>query len=229
MPLDQALIEQWKKDDKFFVETNACKIVEMLTKRQNIVMVTGHTGSGKSAILHHIALKYRREGWDVKPVHTVMEMINILKSSKSILRSETIFVLNDPIGKESFDEIQYTTFRRHEDIFYVSFEKFKLFMSCRKYILNEKKVRGILKDDSNIVDINNDKSKLSKNEKENILSKYASKENLSTEELTQIVQTEAYFPLLCKLCFSDKNKAREKLRFFTEPVEVLEEEIILKF
>lgn len=85
-------------------------------KNQNIVIVTGHTGSGKSAILHHIALKYRREGWDVKPVHTVTEMINILKSSKSILRSETIFVRNDPIGKESFDEIEYTTFRKHEDI-----------------------------------------------------------------------------------------------------------------
>lgn len=135
-------------------------------KSQNIVIVTGHTGSGKSAILHHIALKYRREGWDVKPVHTVTEMINILKSSKSILRSETIFVLNDPIGKESFDEIEYTTFRKHEDIFNVSFKKCKLFMSCRKYILSEKKERGVLKDDSNIVDINNNKSKLSKNEKE---------------------------------------------------------------
>lgn len=56
-------------------------------------------------------------------------------------------------------------------------------MLCRKYILNEKKVRGVLKDDLNIVDINNNKLKLSKNEKEKMLSKYELKENLFIEEL----------------------------------------------
>lgn len=68
-------------------------------------MVMGYIGFGKFIILYYIVFKYRREGWDVKFVYIVMEMINILKLFKSILRSEIIFVLNDLIGKELFDEI----------------------------------------------------------------------------------------------------------------------------
>lgn len=41
----------------------------------------------------------------------------------------------------------------------------------------------------------------------------------------EIVQTEAYFPLLCKLYFSNINKEIETLRFFKAPVEVLGKEI----
>lgn len=94
-------------------------------------------------------------------------------------------------------------------------------MSCRKYILSDNRVRGLLKDVSNIVDISNDQLKLCENEKQEIWKKYTFNKNISREDITKIYQTDAYFPLLCKLCFSKKFEVKDMLRFFREPVEVL--------
>lgn len=191
-------MRQWQEDNEHFVETKASKEVERLINCQNIAVVTGHSGSGKSAIVHHIALKYRNQGWKVKPVYTVKEIIETINSSTSVQENKVLFVFNDPIGKESFDEIEYNTWRKYEITLKACFKKVKLLISIRKYILNGDKVRGILKDGSNIVDISNDQLKLRRNEKEQIWRKYALNENVSRKELTKIFQAEAYFPLLCK-------------------------------
>lgn len=82
-----------------------------------------------------------------------------------------------------------------------------------------------MKDKSETVDISNDHFKFSTEEKENIWKRHAFDEYVSKKELMEIVQTEAYLPLLCKLYFSNINKEFEVLRFFKAPVEVLGEEI----
>lgn len=224
LPQDQVLIKLWEEDNTQFFETKASKEVERRIHSKDMVIVTGHTGSGKSAIVQHIALKYRSQGWNVKPVCTMTEIIQTINSTTSG-RERTFFVLNDPIGKDSFDEIEYTLWRKYEETLKACLIKMKLLMSSRKYILNDAKVKGLLKVESNIVDISNDQLKLSRNEKEEILNKYSLNKNVSREEFLKIIQTEAYFPLLCKLCFSKKIKEHKMLRFFTEPVEVFEDEI----
>lgn len=216
---------QWEEDNKLFVETKASNEVEGLIKNQNFVNVTGHTGSGKSTIVHHIALEYKTENWKIKPVRTVMEMIQTINSTTGIMKRKTLFVFDDPIGKESFEEMEYTTWKKYEETLKACLKKDKLLMSCRKYILYDHQVTGFLKDGANIVDISNDQLKLRKNEKEEILSKYALNKNLSTKVFTEIIETEAYFPLLCKLCSSKEYKEHEKLKLFTRPVEVLKKEI----
>lgn len=80
--------------------------MERLINVQNIVIVTGHSGSGKSATIHHIALTFRSQRWKVKPVYSVIDMIQAINLSTNILENKVMFVLNDPIGKESFDEIE---------------------------------------------------------------------------------------------------------------------------
>lgn len=109
LPLDKVLFKRWQEDNKQFVETKASREVEGLIKCQNIVIVTGHTGCGKSAIVHHVALKYRSQGWSVKPISAVMDIIQIINVSTGDLDGRTIFVVSDPIGKDSFDEIEYTS------------------------------------------------------------------------------------------------------------------------
>lgn len=137
-------------------------------KCQNIIIVTGHTGSGKSAILHHSALKYKSQGWNVKPVRTVMEMMQTINSPLNIMERKVLFVFDDPIGKESFEEMEYATWKKYEETLRACLKKVKLLMSCRKYILNDHQVTGLLKDEPNIVDISNDQLKLSEYEKEKI-------------------------------------------------------------
>lgn len=225
MLLDKALFELWEEDNKQFVETKASKEVERLIKCQNIVIVIGHTGSGKSAIVHHGALKYRSQGWKVKPVCTVMDVVQNINISTRDLDDKILFVLSDPIGKDSFDELEYTLWRKYEEILKAIFKKFKVLMSCRKHIINDNKVKGLLKDKSHVVDLSNDNFKLSIKEKENIWNKYDVDKTVSRKELEEIIQTETYFPLLCKLYFTNRANIKDKLRFFKSPVELFEREI----
>lgn len=54
---------------------------------------------------------------------------------------------------------------------------------------------------------------------------YQSDVNLSESEVGEIVQTETYFPLLCKLYFCNKENHQNGTRFFKQPQMVVEEEI----
>lgn len=187
--LDKTCFEQWENDNKQFVETKASKEVERLITCQNIVIVTGHTGSGKSAIVNHTALKYRSQGWKVKPVWTVIDVVHIMISTYD-LEDRILFVLSDPIGKELFDELEYTLWRKYEDILKASFKSVKILMSCRKYIMNDDRVKGLLNDKAHIVDLSNDNFILSTKEKENIWNKYDVEQTVSRKELEEICQTE---------------------------------------
>lgn len=195
MSVDQFILDQWKEDNTLFVETIASKEVERLMNNQNMVIVTGHPGSGKSAIVRHVALKFREQGWNVKVVYTVMQIINL---STLVLNDKTLFVLNDPIGKESFDEIEYTKWRKYEECLKAYLKKIKLLLSCRKYISCDHKVKGLLKDESKIVNLSCNQFKLSYEEKEQIWRKHAHGETVSREELELFVKEIQNFRKLCK-------------------------------
>lgn len=122
------IFDEWQKKDIDFVPTKASKEVENKTKHQNLVIVTGDSGSGKSAIIHHIALKYREQGWDVIPVMEVNEILKICPT----VRNKSLFVLSDPIGKESFDEILYSSWQKYEEMLISTLKKCKLLVTCEK-------------------------------------------------------------------------------------------------
>lgn len=203
--LERAIFEQWEEDNKHFVSTKACKKVEKLVKSQNLVIVTGNSGSGKSAIIQHIALSYRGQGWTVKPIYEINEITDSY-SSVDELQHRALFVLNDPIGNESFDEIAYISWKQQEKRLKVCLKTIKLLLSCKKNTLSDPRVRGILRDKSCIVDLSHDQFKLDKDEKQKIWESYSPNKNISKEEIDGIVQIEAYFPLLCKLYFNNKSK-----------------------
>lgn len=87
--LDRVIFEQWEEDNTLFVRTKACEKVKSKIENQNVVVVTGHSGCGKSAVIQHIALEYRNSGWIVKPVVDVKEMMQIIRTLESGLLSKT--------------------------------------------------------------------------------------------------------------------------------------------
>nr|XP_034330656.1 uncharacterized protein LOC105344498 isoform X23 [Crassostrea gigas]XP_034330657.1 uncharacterized protein LOC105344498 isoform X23 [Crassostrea gigas] len=222
--MEKSIFDQWEQDESCFISTNACEEVEKIIKSRNLVIVGGHSGSGKSAIIQHIALKYRKQGWTVRRVTEVKEIVNEYSSSR-FQKNKTICVFNDPLGKESFDEILNNSWQRYEEEITTYLKTAKLFMSCRNYIISESRITHYLVQHSDIVDINNDQHKLSKQEKIQILNIYMSSLNLSKEECNRIVKTERYFPLLCKLYSEKKEYQGNIFKFFEEPVTVLEGEI----
>lgn len=126
--------------------------------------MAGHSGYGKSTIIKHIALEYRRQDWIVKLVREVTEIINVY-SSNLFLENRTIFILEDPIGKEASDEIAISSWRINEEQLKICLKKVKVLLCCRKNVLNNYREKGLLKDKSNIVDINSDQFKLNSQEK----------------------------------------------------------------
>lgn len=221
--LERDTFKQWEEDNKLFILTKGSKEVERRIRNNNLVIVTGHSGSGKSAIIQHIALRHRSQGWIVKLLNGVEE---ISKSYQLVLQDKTMFVLNDPIGKRFLDEIAYSSWEKNEEWLNVCLNKVKLLMSCRKYILSDVRVRGIFKDKSKIVDINDAELKLTNDEKERLWNIHSRNKILSKEEYDEIFKTEEYFPLLCKLYFENRMHQRDGLfTFFGEPVKVVEEEI----
>lgn len=185
--------------------------------------MTGHSGSGKSAIIQHIALKYRERGWSVKPIQGVKDIVNAFQSNET--NEKKVFVLNDPIGKESFDELAFGAWSRYQEALSYYFEKSKVLISCRRYILLDSRLRGPLKDKNARVDVNDDQFKFSKEEKRQIFELYKVDLDFTEEESDEILQIEAYFPLLCKLYSSKKICHDKGVLFFKEPVIVLEDEI----
>lgn len=213
------IFELWQQENIMFIPTKASKAVEKITETTNLVIVTGNSGSGKSAIIQHIALKYRERGWNVKPVSEVNEIIKD-KPSES-----TMFVFDDPIGKESFDEISYNSWMKNERKLESRLKKVNLLISCRKCVLKDPRVKGLFNSDSNIVDIDDDKLKLSDDEKQKIFKQYIPNIRLTETEYAEIMKIKTYFPLLCHLYSSNEKYQEDWLRFFQEPVEVLKEEL----
>lgn len=223
-PVDRDIFKQWQEDNNTFISTRACTEVETLIKNQSLVVVTGNSGSGKSVIIQHIALSYRGQGWTVKPIYEVSEITKAYCSLDKF-HNKILFVLNDPIGNEIFDEIAYKSWKIQEERTKCFLKRIKILVSCRKYILNDPRVNGILKDKSFIVDLSHAQLKLDNDEKQKIWRSHSSRKILSKEEINVIAQTEEYFPLLCKLYLGQKIEQKDKLRFFEEPVAEMEKEI----
>lgn len=226
-PVDRAMFAQWERDNFLFIFTKACEEVEKITKSKNFVIVTGHSGSGKSAIIKHIALKYRNQGWIIKLVNKVTDIINIMNEIllNEVFKNKTLFVVEDPIGVEAFDEIAFYSWRKYEEQLRVCLNTAKLLMSCRTYVMKDGRIKGFFITNSTIIDINNVELKLAEHEKRKILNIHTSRMNLSEEDVTKIVNTDMYFPLLCKLYSSNIKTENDALKFFKEPVAVLEKEI----
>lgn len=75
----------------------------------------------------------------------------------------------------------------YEEILKESFKIVKVLMLCRKYIMNDSKVKGLLKDKLYIVDFSNDNFKLSIKEKENIWKKYDVDKIVFRKKLKKII------------------------------------------
>ena len=207
-----------------FVPTKASKEVGKMIKHKRLVIVAGHSGCGKTAIVQHIALRYRRHGWLIKPVDTVQEIKEAYISEK-YKKDKTMFVFNDPIGKEALSEVLYTEWKKYEQTLTRFLTSVKIVLTCRKCIVFDTRVKGLYEERSNIVVIDNDKNKLSDSEKCQLLQNFTDYKGISKETTKEILKVEPYFPLLCKLFARNWIHSANELRFFTEPTEFFQKEI----
>lgn len=223
--MEREIFKDWQQEDELFVQTKASEKVESVIKKSNLVIVAGHSGSGKSAIIQHVALVLRKQGWVVKQINSI-ENIEASLSSEESTENTTLFVLNDPIGKEFLDDVAYSTWRTFEQSLTQFLKKVKLLVTCRNSILQDNKVKKLthFQDSSNVINVDSGPFELNEYEKRKIFEKHNAKRQITKEDISEIVQTKTYFPLLCKL-FSKTEDSIDHLVFFREPKKVLQNEI----
>ena len=183
----------------------------------------GHSGSGKSAIIQHIALEYRKQGWVVQPVYSVEE-IHLAFKAGHFTKEKTIFVFNDPIGKESFDEMLYHAWGHYRETLGLLLKHAKLLLTCRKSVFSNERTKRLFTKEGKIIDIDQKEIKLSRKEKELMIDRHF-KERPTEDEIAKLLEIDIYFPLLCKMCSTFSKNEKHEFTFFNEPAKVLEKEI----
>lgn len=222
---EKDLFEVWQQEDKFFVSTKASEEVEKRIQSENLVMVKGHMGSGKSAIVQHIALKYRAEGWTIKPVDTVEDIKKDYESGH-FTEGKTIFVLHDSFGKHVFDENEYQKWEKIETALTLFLRKVKIIVTCRESDFDCSRIRlNRVFEELSVVSIDENDLKLSREEKTRMLKTYFISESYSEENADGILEIDKYFPLLCKLHANRQYKEGKKITLLRKPVDFFKNEI----
>ncbi|KAJ8297426.1 hypothetical protein KUTeg_023957 [Tegillarca granosa] len=197
------LRKAWKAENKTFIPTRATEAVQISIEKKDLTLVSGPPGSGKSATVHHIALKIEKKGFQVIYVPSVENIEEYWRPDE-----KQLFVLDDPFGVHDADEYEVKRWLKcHEDIkAYCQYSSMKILVSVRMHIIQDRKVKQVISlYQSNIVDISDKEIILTKEEKCSIFMKYAtSTSHMNKDELDAAVRQiqekkVPCFPLLCKL------------------------------
>ena len=92
----------------------------------------------------------------MKPVYSFKEIHDAYKS-ENCEKDRCIYVFNDPIGKESFDEMSFNEWVRYREILSILIERAKLLLTCRRSIISDPRARGFFEPEQGNVDINKQK------------------------------------------------------------------------
>ncbi|CAC5423713.1 unnamed protein product [Mytilus coruscus] len=225
-------IDEWEQDQTTFVETRATRQILESVSCNNIIVVTGSSGCGKSANIHHAVLNLRdRFQYEIIPVSIGPE--DILKYYKT--QKNQAFVVDDICGKETINlqTLQMWTdySEKMMNIFKISengnenktdsnvskVSGPKLIVSCRLHIYKESQLQLLTLLSRKEINLLSEKFCLLRSERMRIAQMYIPAE--ITYKLNDIrgMMTVDFFPLLCKL---SKDKSYEEvINLFTAPVD----------
>ncbi|XP_071147006.1 uncharacterized protein [Mytilus edulis] len=210
-------LENWKKDDKTFIETNGAKCVLKCIKENGCVVVTASSGSGKSSLVRHVALQMQNEGYEILPVSNPKEIIKWYNPIKKIL-----FVVDDFCGTYSLNPMKFENWKNMTEKIKALVEKkpVKLIMSCRLQVYQDRQMKALSFFQGCECNLLSTDLCLSKTEKQSIAEFYL-KTNAS--DISDLYDMFDCFPLLCQLYST--NPKLNIVNFFTNPFTVYKEEI----
>ncbi|XP_063400264.1 uncharacterized protein LOC134684883 [Mytilus trossulus] len=223
------LINKWRIEDKPFFFTRAGKLVYDMLESENIVMIIGQSGSGKSATARHIALKWISNGYDVVSVESVEQILGYrCKGTKQI------FVIDDAVGKYSVNGSYVNQWERLDSKLTTLFDddNAKLICTLRKVVAIDSKFKAsktCLSEKAYIVDLDHEDNCLLLEEKMSILKNHListdRQNDISDEECKDCCKGNFAFPLLCHVFTTSNGLFLRKSDFFQKPFNYLNDEI----
>ncbi|XP_052085777.1 uncharacterized protein LOC127723254 isoform X1 [Mytilus californianus] len=225
---NDTLVETWLQDDESFYETRGSELVYDKIKSCCCILVTASSGFGKTAIIRHIAFKFKLEGFEIVPIESPEDII-IYKTNK-----KQVFLIDDVLGK---CHLSPTLLEKWESLngkllncLETDLGSNKILCTLRLQIALQKRFKNastIL--NKEVINLEHQSNALSKDEKQKILIKHLSRSNLenkiTTEEIEIMCETNYAFPLLCKLISNNEERFRKRIAFFRQPFSVLKEEL----
>lgn len=185
-------------------------------KLQPYVTFVGVSGSGKTATVHHIALKLQQKGYEILPIIDINKIEDYCDPHKP-----QVFVIDDVLGVYGFDMSAFNVLSKYEErITNPTMPKTKFLMTCREVVYrNEALANTFFSKKNNVVLLNSDDNALTNSDKYCLLAKY----NLNTKllSLIDVSQTSKMFPFLCKIFSKQRNYKVYGPKFFISPIPVL--------
>lgn len=219
--LIDSYILEWEKDEETFVMTRATKFVLDNISTESCIAVVGCPGSGKSAIIHQVALHLRKTlQYEIIPSITEpSDLKQYYNSSK-----KQIFILDDVFGSITVNGPVVDKWALNLEMIerIISLGKTKVLISCRLQIIKDPLLCRLKILTANQLNLHSEKLCLIKEERLAIAQKYLEKSDIG--HISDFLETYAFFPLLCK--YFSKNVNSDPRQFFQNPVEVMKKHII---
>ncbi|XP_048755415.2 uncharacterized protein LOC125666252 [Ostrea edulis] len=213
-------IRKWRGEDKRYYETHSFSSMMQKVRNQPYVTFVGVPGSGKTASVHHIALKLQEEGYEVVPVDEIREIKQYCDTKKS-----QVFLIDDIVGVFGLQKTKLDMLREFEHkITQPCMVKSRTLMTCREAVFNEALLcKTFLTKEDTVIKLHSSEHALDNKDKKEILQKYDLNINLISPAL--LTSTSRMFPLLCKL-FSKETKFQALgSKFFLNPVQCIIDEL----
>ncbi|XP_071179170.1 uncharacterized protein [Mytilus edulis] len=213
-------LEQWKEDDQQFVSTEAEKHVMQKVLTQSSITLVGNSGTGKSFLSKHIALKMIEDGYTVIPCSKPEDIEKWFKHGR-----KTVFVFDDVCGRYTLNQQIYTEWKQRLDhtTSLLKDKCCKILSTCRLEVYKDEQFGNLSIFKMCSINLSSQELKLTDAEKIALAEMYF---NENIDEVKELSDKYDFFPLLCSLYHKQKLKNVNIKSFFSNPFDVFKDQVV---
>nr|XP_022308342.1 uncharacterized protein LOC111114344 [Crassostrea virginica] len=161
-----SVVEGWRQEFKTFYKTKGSERVLEDIKENQVVLIIGNSGTGKTTAMHYASLQLFEDGFEIAPVTSP----SAIPPQRFSLQKQ-LFVIDDVVGPYRVNKMEIALWDKLRDSILVAFKEkiAKLLMTSRREV--HKDISEILSTmfDLKIVDLDSNELTLSKHERKGML------------------------------------------------------------
>ncbi|VDI54942.1 Hypothetical predicted protein, partial [Mytilus galloprovincialis] len=214
-------LEQWKEEDHTFVNTEAVKQLMITILTENCITIIGNSGTGKSFISRHVALKMMEQGYIIIPCDNPGDIRQWFKPGR-----KTLFVFDDVCGRYTLNQQILTDWKQRLDHVksLLKDKCCKIMATCRLEVYKEEQFSSLTIFKMCNIDLSSQTYRLNAADKFALAEVYF---NEHADKVKELSDKYDFFPLLCSLYYKQKlNKHVSISNFFKNPFDIFENELV---